>query len=77
MSAPSSSWVRTAASGVKRCIEPSYVLRNVTPSSSTRGSSENTWNPPESVSVRPSQPAKRPIPPKRATTSAPGRSIRW
>ena len=47
----------TADSGVNRCVEPSYTLRNVTPSSSTLGSSENTWKPPESVSVSPSQPA--------------------
>ena len=68
---------RPRDSGVNRCSDPSYVLRNVTPSSSTVGSSENTWKPPESVRVSPSQPANRPRPPKRATTSAPGRSIRW
>ena len=37
MSAPSSCWMATAASGVKRWVEPSYVLWNVTPSSSTFG----------------------------------------
>ena len=65
MSAPSSSCVATADSG----REPVRASRrrccwNVTPSSSTFGSSENTWNPPESVSVRPSQPANLPSPPK-------------
>ena len=77
MSAPSCCCTATADSGVNRCFEPSYVLANVTPSSSTFGLSENTWNPPESVRVSPSQAAKRPMPPKCSTTSAPGRSIRW
>ena len=77
MSAPSSSCVATADSGVNRWVEPSYTDRNVTPSSSTFGSSENTWNPPLSVSVSPRHPANAPRPPNEATVSAPGRSIRW
>ena len=44
----------------------------MTPSSSIRGLSENTWNPPESVRRWPSQPVKRCRPPRASTTSAPG-----
>ena len=51
MSAPIAACAATAASGVKRCIDPSYVDLKVTPSSSTTGDSENTWKPPESVSM--------------------------
>ncbi len=77
MSAPSSCWTRTASSGVNRTVDPSYVLLNVTPSSSTFGSSENTWNPPESVSVRPPHPANLASPPNPAISSDPGLSMRW
>ena len=38
---------------------------------------ENTWKPPESVRIGPSQPMNRWSPPAPATTSAPGRSMRW
>ncbi len=51
MSAPSSPWTSTADSGVRRVDAPSYTEANVTPSSSTLGRSEWTWNPPESVSM--------------------------
>ena len=76
MSPPSASWMAIAVSGVSRCSLPSYTERNVTPSSSTFGESENTWNPPESVSTWPSKPMNRCRPPSVATTSAPGRNIR-
>jgi hypothetical protein len=39
--------------------------------------SENTWNPPESVSTGPPHPEKAWIPPRRSTTSSPGRKWRW
>ena len=51
--------------GVKRCVEPSMWLRNVTPSSSTirRSPSDTTWYPPESVRIGRSQAMKRCSPP--------------
>ena len=39
--------------------------------------SENTWKPPLSVTIGPSQPMKRCSPPSWRTTSAPGRKNRW
>jgi hypothetical protein len=36
MSAPSWCWIRIEISGVNRCLEPSLLQVNVTPSSSTR-----------------------------------------
>ena len=62
MSEPSAVWIAMARSGVSRSATPSYTERNVTPSSSTASSvsrSENTWKPPESVRIGPSQPMNR------------------
>ena len=39
--------------------------------------SENTWKPPESVRMGPSQPLNRCRPPSAAICSAPGRQCRW
>ena len=43
MSAPSTSWAATAPSGVRRCQEPSYDERKVTPSSSSEQGNDITW----------------------------------
>ena len=74
-SGPSASWIAIDDSGVKRCLDPSWWLRNVTPSSSIalRSPSETTWKPPESVRIGRSQPMKRWRPPSRSIRSWPGR----
>ena len=79
MSAPSSSWMRIASSGVNTWREPSYTERNSTPSSLiTRVSSRlNTWKPPESVRIGPSQRMNPCRPPCAAMISVPGRKYRW
>jgi len=53
--------------------------RKLTPSSVTlfRSESENTWYPPLSVRMGPSQPMNLWSPPNRAISSAPGRWHRW
>src|SRR5436190_20870380 len=80
ISDPSCAWHRATDSGVKRAGEPSYTDRNVTASSSTAtivSRRENTWKPPESGRIGPSQPMKRCRPPRSAIRSSPGRKCRW
>ncbi len=79
MSAPSASWTSIACSGVKRWIDPSRWLRNVTPPSSTtrRSPSETTWKPPESVRIGRSQLMNLCRPPSVRMRSWPGRRYRW
>ena len=52
-SAPSAAWIAIERSAVNRWREPSWWLRNVTPSSSItlRSPSDTTWKPPESVRI--------------------------
>ncbi len=76
MSAPMSACISAELSGVSLWKEPSYTERNVAPSSSIFGSSENIWYPPESVSVKPVQFANDAMPPAFFTISAPGLSIK-
>ena len=66
-------------SGVRVRRDPSTWERNSTPSSPIRRSLArlNTWKPPESVRMGPSQPMKRCSPPSSRTSSGPGRSSRW
>ena len=68
---PSASWTAIECSGVKRWVEPSMWLRNVTPSSSTmrRSPSDTTWKPPESVRIGLSQAMNRCSPPNRLIRS--------
>ena len=75
MSAPRSSWLAMALSGVKRCRLPSICERKVTPSGSSLRicARLNTWKPPESVSMGPGQPMKLCSPPKSAIKRVPGR----
>jgi hypothetical protein len=79
MSAPSASWTRIDSSGLRNTVRPSRWLLNRTPPSSITlwSASENTWKPPESVSIGRSQPMNAGSPPARAMTSAPGLSHRW
>ena len=67
------------SSGVRNSRSPLTGDGNVTPSSVILRSSPrlNTWKPPESVRIGPSQPMKRCRPPCAAITSSPGRSHRW
>ena len=60
-------------------VAPSMWDWKVTPSGSIFRSfdSDITWKPPESVRIGPGQSMKRCNPPRAATRSAPGRSIRW
>ena len=76
-SAPSRSWISTARSGDRNTERPSSGLLNSTPSSLRRqnASSENTWKPPESVSIGPSQPMNPCSPPCAATSSSPGPQV--
>jgi hypothetical protein len=78
-SAPRLRSIRMTLSGVKWRREPSRWLWNSTPSSLTSRSaaSENTWKPPESVSIGPSHAMKRWRPPSCRTSSSPGRRCRW
>ena len=66
-------------SGVNARVEPSMCDWNVTPSSETvrSPSSENTWKPPESVSIGPSHAMNLWMPPISRITSSPGRRCRW
>ena len=74
MSLPMMPWTSTTFSGVKTCLEPSMWLWKVTPASRIFLSpeSENTWKPPESVRMLPSQLEKRCSPPNWPMTSMPG-----
>ena len=78
MSAPSSFCTCIDRSGVSSTSEPSMIERNTTPSSLMRLRSdiENTWYPPLSVRIGPSQRMNRCSPPSAATVSLPGLSIR-
>jgi hypothetical protein len=65
-------------SGVSERTEPSMWLVNSTPSSSMvrRPASENTWKPPESVSMGRVQLVKRWMPPIAWMVASPGRRCR-
>ena len=78
MSAPSAHWISMEDSAVSRRTEPSRWLVNSTPSSEMVRSplSENTWKPPESVSIGRGQVEKRCSPPRARTVSSPGRRCR-
>ena len=67
------------SSGPRNTVEPSVGAWNVTPCSVIFRlcASENTWNPPESVRIGPSQRAKPCNPPCASITSSPGRRYRW
>jgi len=79
MSAPI--WFCTAIerSGDSMMRDPSMNERNSTPSSLILVPSviDHAWNPPESVRIGFGQRMNEWLPPKCATRSAPGRSIRW
>ncbi len=79
MSEPSASWISTASSGERTCLDPSRWERNVTSSSDTvrRELREKTWNPPLSVTIGRSHPMNRCNPPRRRIRSCPGRRYRW
>ena len=79
MSLPSFCCISMELSGVMRWREPSMWLRKSTPSSRILRSpaSENTWNPPESVSMGRFQFMKECSPPALSTRSSPGRRCRW
>ncbi len=66
-------------SGVKKTLSPSTGERNLTPSSLILriSASENTWKPPESVSIGPSQCMNSCNPPWFRMISVPGRNMRW
>ena len=76
-SAPSAFWISIERSGVSSSTEPSSSFLKRTPWSliSLLGS-ENTWKPPLSVRIGPSQRAKACSPPSFATSASPGRSAR-
>ena len=78
-SAPIRSWIRIEFSGVNSTGLPSMWERKNAPASLTFTclARLNTWKPPESVSVGPSQPMNRASPPPCATISSPGRRWRW
>jgi hypothetical protein len=78
-SAPRLRSISITFSAVKRRHEPSMWLWKSTPSSSIfrSPSSENTWKPPESVRIGPSQAMKRCSPPSRRTSASDGRRCRW
>ena len=69
-------WIFIEISGERNNLSPLIGLLKVQPSSvSLRiSASENTWKPPESVSIGLSQPIKRCRPPNCSMTSSPGRS---
>src|SRR5574340_1384976 len=79
MSEFSTRWMRIESSGVRNSLSPFTGDWNFTPSSVILRNAPrlNTWNPPESVRIGPSQPMKRCKPPCAAITSRPGRSHRW
>ena len=80
MSESSVRWICIETLGRKeRDGRHSPATANATPSSLTLRSAPrlNTWNPPESVRIGPSQPMNRCRPPWMPMTSAPGRSQRW
>ena len=79
MSLPSTFWMRIDSSGPRNTFEPSVGAAKVTPASVIlrRCASENTWKPPESVRIGPSQRAKPCSPPWASITSRPGRRNRW
>ena len=79
MSAPSRHWISIERSGEIVCREPSMWDWNVTPSLVILRIFDRlmTWKPPLSVRIGPFQPMNLCRPPRRATRSAPGRSIRW
>ena len=66
-------------SGVRKSLSPLTGDANFTPSSLILriSPSDQTWKPPLSVSIGRLQPSKRCRPPKRRSTSSPGRSHRW
>ena len=66
-------------SGVRNSLSPLTGDAKRTPSSLILriAPSDQTWKPPLSVSIGRVQPSKRCRPPKRASTSSPGRSQRW
>ncbi len=79
MSEPSTFWMRMLSSGPRNTVEPSVGAWKVTPSSVIflRCASENTWKPPESVRIGPSQRAKPCSPPCASITSRPLLTNRW
>ena len=79
MSLPRLLWIRMLSSGPMKMRCPSRWLAKVTPSSLIFRSParENTWNPPESVRMGPSQRMNLCSPPIARTTSSPGRRCRW
>ena len=72
------SWISIERSGVSMCFEPSICERNSTPFSLIflRSESDIAWKPPLSVRIGPGQFMNLWRPPKLATRSAPGRSIK-
>ncbi len=78
ISEPRFDWMRMLSSGPMKIIRPSTCEWKVTPSSLILRSdaSENTWNPPESVSIGPSQRMNRCKPPIWRTIASPGRTCR-
>ncbi len=79
MSEWSTLWIRMLSSGPRNTLAPSVGEAKVTPCSLIlrRCASENTWKPPESVRIGPSQRAKPCSPPWSPITSRPGRRYRW
>ena len=77
MSAPSAICTSIECSGEKKCLLPSRCERNSTPSSVTLRSSEseNTWKPPESVSIGRCQLMKRCTPPSAPDQLVPGPQV--
>ena len=77
MSAPSACWIWIERSGVISTVAPSTSLWKRTPRSEISAfGSENTWKPPLSVRIGPSQRMNACSPPSFATSSSPGRSAR-
>ena len=78
MSLPRLDWMRMDSSGPIKILRPSMWEEKYTPSSLIlrRDARENTWNPPESVRMGPSQFMKRCSPPICRTRASPGRRCR-
>lgn len=72
-------WIFMLSSGPRNTRAPSVGEAKVTPCSVIlrRWASENTWKPPESVRIGPSQRQKPCRPPWSAMMSRPGRRYRW
>ena len=79
MSLPRLDWICMDSSGPMKILCPSMWEAKVTPSSRIfrKEARENTWNPPESVRMGPSQSMNLWSPPICRTIWSPGRRCRW